>query len=138
MKHSTIINSEYLLLRTKNACETCSATFSRVNGCAVSTTASGREALALFESREFDAVFTDVGMPGMSGWDLAGTIRDYLGPEARMVSSVPEFRSRSSRPWTYTEPAPPPAPRIAPIAAPLPPPAMAPIIAPTAVPTAAL
>lgn len=43
--------------------------------CAVSTTSSGREALALFESREFDAVFTDVGMPGMSGWELAGTIR---------------------------------------------------------------
>jgi signal transduction histidine kinase/CheY-like chemotaxis protein len=43
--------------------------------CSVSTAASGHEALALFESREFDAVFTDVGMPGMSGWELAGTIR---------------------------------------------------------------
>ncbi|MGI8898771.1 MAG: hybrid sensor histidine kinase/response regulator [Pyrinomonadaceae bacterium] len=43
--------------------------------CAVSTAAGGREALALFESREFDAVFTDVGMPGMSGWELASTIR---------------------------------------------------------------
>ena len=43
--------------------------------CAVSTAAGGHEALALFESREFDAVFTDVGMPGMSGWELAGTIR---------------------------------------------------------------
>jgi signal transduction histidine kinase/ActR/RegA family two-component response regulator len=44
-------------------------------GCVVSTAADGHEALALFESREFDAVFTDVGMPGMSGWELAGTIR---------------------------------------------------------------
>jgi len=43
--------------------------------CAVSTAAGGHEALALFESRDFDAVFTDVGMPGMSGWELAGTIR---------------------------------------------------------------
>jgi signal transduction histidine kinase/ActR/RegA family two-component response regulator len=44
-------------------------------GCAVSIASGGREALVLFESREFDAVFTDVGMPGMSGWELAGTIR---------------------------------------------------------------
>jgi len=46
-------------------------------GCLVSTAAGGREALGLFESREFDAVFTDVGMPGMSGWELAGTIRQH-------------------------------------------------------------
>jgi signal transduction histidine kinase/ActR/RegA family two-component response regulator len=44
-------------------------------GCTVSIAAGGREALALFESREFDAVFTDVGMPGMSGWELARAIR---------------------------------------------------------------
>ncbi|CAN5780285.1 hypothetical protein BH18ACI4_BH18ACI4_18240 [soil metagenome] len=44
--------------------------------CLVMTAASGREALALFESREFDAVFTDVGMQGMSGWELAGKIRE--------------------------------------------------------------
>jgi signal transduction histidine kinase/ActR/RegA family two-component response regulator len=43
--------------------------------CAVSTASDGHEALALFGSRQFDAVFTDVGMPGMSGWELAGTIR---------------------------------------------------------------
>ncbi|MFN2512952.1 MAG: response regulator [Pyrinomonadaceae bacterium] len=46
-------------------------------GCAVSTAAGGREALALFDSREFDAVFTDVGMPGMSGWELAVIIRQH-------------------------------------------------------------
>jgi signal transduction histidine kinase/ActR/RegA family two-component response regulator len=44
-------------------------------GCAVTTAAGGREALEFYESREFDAIFTDVGMPGMSGWELAGTIR---------------------------------------------------------------
>ncbi len=43
--------------------------------CAVSTAAGGHEALALFESREFDAVLTDLGMPGMSGWELASAIR---------------------------------------------------------------
>lgn len=45
--------------------------------CAVSIAAGGREALALFESREFDVVFTDVGMPGMSGWELARAIREH-------------------------------------------------------------
>src|SRR5947209_4520807 len=44
-------------------------------GCEVSLAPDGREALRLFASREFDAVFTDVGLPGMSGWELARFIR---------------------------------------------------------------
>jgi CheY-like chemotaxis protein len=35
----------------------------------------GHAALKLFETRKFDAVFTDVGMPGMNGWELARAIR---------------------------------------------------------------
>lgn len=35
-----------------------------------------REALGLFDSNQFDGVFTDVGMPGMSGWELAHAIRE--------------------------------------------------------------
>lgn len=34
-----------------------------------------REALSLFETNQFDGIFTDVGMPGMSGWELAHAIR---------------------------------------------------------------
>jgi signal transduction histidine kinase/ActR/RegA family two-component response regulator len=45
-------------------------------GCEVVLAPDGREALRLFESGEFDAVFTDVGLPGMSGWELARFIRD--------------------------------------------------------------
>jgi signal transduction histidine kinase/ActR/RegA family two-component response regulator len=37
---------------------------------------SGREALKLFDADCFDAVFTDVGLPGMSGWELARAIRE--------------------------------------------------------------
>jgi signal transduction histidine kinase/ActR/RegA family two-component response regulator len=36
----------------------------------------GRKALALYDAENFDAVFTDVGLPGMSGWELARAIRE--------------------------------------------------------------
>jgi signal transduction histidine kinase/ActR/RegA family two-component response regulator len=36
----------------------------------------GRKALSLFDREKFDAVFTDVGLPGMSGWELARAIRE--------------------------------------------------------------
>ena len=39
----------------------------------------GFKALELFDSQTFDAVFTDIGMPGMSGWDLARSIRERNG-----------------------------------------------------------
>jgi CheY-like chemotaxis protein len=43
--------------------------------CEVTLAADGTEALTLFREQEFDGVFTDVGMPGMSGWELAREIR---------------------------------------------------------------
>lgn len=43
--------------------------------CEVFLAESGTEALSLFRQMEFDGVFTDVGMPGMSGWELAREIR---------------------------------------------------------------
>ncbi|HEX9628998.1 MAG TPA: ATP-binding protein, partial [Pyrinomonadaceae bacterium] len=36
----------------------------------------GHEGLTLFHNQEFDAVFTDVGMPGMSGWEVVRAIRE--------------------------------------------------------------
>ena len=36
----------------------------------------GFKALELIDSQAFDAVFTDVGMPGMTGWELARSIRE--------------------------------------------------------------
>ncbi len=43
--------------------------------CEVHVAEGGAEALALFSEMKFDGVFTDVGMPGMSGWELAREIR---------------------------------------------------------------
>ncbi|HEY6232861.1 MAG TPA: response regulator [Pyrinomonadaceae bacterium] len=45
-------------------------------GCRVYLAPGGREALGLFAVHEFDGIFTDVGMPGMSGWELAHAIRE--------------------------------------------------------------
>ncbi|MFN2491793.1 MAG: response regulator [Pyrinomonadaceae bacterium] len=45
-------------------------------GCRVSLAHSAREALALFERENFDAIFTDVGMPEMNGWELSRAIRE--------------------------------------------------------------
>lgn len=44
-------------------------------GCRVYLAPGGREALSIFGAQQLDGVFTDVGMPGMSGWELAQAIR---------------------------------------------------------------
>jgi CheY-like chemotaxis protein len=44
-------------------------------GCEVVVAKGGREALSLFENGDFDAVFTDVGMPDMNGWELSRAVR---------------------------------------------------------------
>ena len=44
-------------------------------GCSVSLAEGGCQALSLLNAFPFDAIFTDLGMPGMSGWDLARAVR---------------------------------------------------------------
>ncbi|MBI4240740.1 MAG: response regulator [Candidatus Rokubacteria bacterium] len=41
----------------------------------VTPAASGREALALFTPGCFDVVLTNIGMPGMTGWEVADRVR---------------------------------------------------------------
>jgi len=43
--------------------------------CEVFVAENGSMALEIFQTIKFDGVFTDVGMPGMSGWELAQAIR---------------------------------------------------------------
>jgi signal transduction histidine kinase/ActR/RegA family two-component response regulator len=48
-------------------------------GYGVRLAGDGREALALLGGADFDAVFTDIGMKEMSGWELAHAIRGRDG-----------------------------------------------------------
>lgn len=43
--------------------------------CEVAQVECGQDALELLEKEKFDAIFTDVGMPGMSGWELVEIVR---------------------------------------------------------------
>jgi signal transduction histidine kinase/ActR/RegA family two-component response regulator len=49
----------------------------KAEGCEVITAENGLVALEVFDkfNGEFDAVFTDIGMPDMNGWELATAIR---------------------------------------------------------------
>lgn len=44
-------------------------------GCRITAVASGAEALDIFQPYQIDLVCTDLGMPGMSGWELLEQIR---------------------------------------------------------------
>lgn len=41
--------------------------------------ANGPDGIAMFEERRYDVVFSDLGLPDMSGWDVARTIRARNG-----------------------------------------------------------
>ena len=49
-----------------------------VGGHEVLVAASGPEALALLDQHSFDLVCTDLGMPGMNGWEVARQVRIVL------------------------------------------------------------
>ncbi|MFC1744644.1 response regulator, partial [Candidatus Riflebacteria bacterium] len=50
------------------------------------TAGSGQEALEFLDKNEYDLVITDIGMPGMSGWQLADKIKDKF--EGKMKVAV--------------------------------------------------
>jgi CheY-like chemotaxis protein/anti-sigma regulatory factor (Ser/Thr protein kinase) len=79
-------------------------------GCEVTSAAEGREALRLFESQEFDAVLTDVGLPGMSGWELARYIRERNGSVPLAIITgwgdtvSPEEQTAAQADWVVAKP----------------------------------
>jgi len=50
------------------------------DGHTVSTASSGKKGIEVFKKGSFDLILTDLGMPGMSGWEVANTIKK-LAPE---------------------------------------------------------
>ncbi|NLI82488.1 MAG: response regulator [Deltaproteobacteria bacterium] len=48
----------------------------RMSGHKVSATADGKEALSLIETEDFDLVFSDMGMPLVSGWEIARRVKE--------------------------------------------------------------
>jgi CheY-like chemotaxis protein/anti-sigma regulatory factor (Ser/Thr protein kinase) len=50
------------------------------DGHTVSTASSGKKGIEVFKKGSFDLILTDLGMPGMSGWEVASTIKK-LAPE---------------------------------------------------------
>jgi CheY-like chemotaxis protein len=54
------------------------------NGYEVITASSGRSALDLFSSRDFDLSILDYSMPGMNGGELAAAMRK-MRPHSRIV-----------------------------------------------------
>ncbi|HVF68639.1 MAG TPA: ATP-binding protein [Pyrinomonadaceae bacterium] len=79
-------------------------------GCEVALAAEGPEALQIFDAREFDAVFTDVGLPGMSGWELARAVRERDEHIALAVITgwgdtvSPEEQSAAKADWVVPKP----------------------------------
>ena len=45
----------------------------------VETASDGNQGIEMFKKNDFDLVFTDLGMPGMSGWQVAETIKTING-----------------------------------------------------------
>jgi CheY-like chemotaxis protein len=48
----------------------------RMSGHKVNATSDAEEALKLIEHEEFDLVFSDMGMPVVSGWEIAKKVKD--------------------------------------------------------------
>jgi CheY-like chemotaxis protein len=53
-------------------------------GYKVTTAADGEQGIEAFKKKAFDLVFTDLGMPGMTGWDVAKAVKD-LNPATVVV-----------------------------------------------------
>jgi CheY-like chemotaxis protein len=56
-------------------------------GYEVTCVAKGKEGIELFKKKKFDLVITDLGIPGMSGWEVADQIKS-INPSTPVVLST--------------------------------------------------
>ena len=47
---------------------------------------NGKDALAYLDKNTCDIVFTDIGMPGMNGWELIAAVREKFGNDMKIVT----------------------------------------------------
>ena len=47
---------------------------------------NGKNALEYLNKNTFDIVFTDIGMPGMNGWELIAAIRNSFGNQIKIIT----------------------------------------------------
>jgi CheY-like chemotaxis protein len=66
-------------------------------GYEVKTAFSAAEALDVARAHRFDAVISDIGMPGMSGYQLAEALRSTPGYESTPLIAVTGFSMYDSR-----------------------------------------
>ena len=74
-QHQETIPAKFLVVDDEESVRKLLCDILESEGYEAVTAESGREGLSLFGAGDFDAVFTDVGMPGMSGWEMARAIR---------------------------------------------------------------
>lgn len=67
--------ADILVIDNESSVRTLLSRLLAIQGHNVATAESGTEGLALFKRQKFNCVFTDLGMPEMSGWDVARELR---------------------------------------------------------------
>ncbi len=71
-------------------------------GYEVTTVYSGTQALAAARSEQFDALISDIGMPGMNGYELAEQVRALPGYERVPMIAVTGFTMYDDRDHALT------------------------------------
>jgi PAS domain S-box-containing protein len=72
-------NSSILVIEDEEEVRNLLADILIENGHQVETASDGNQGIDMFKKKDFDLVFTDLGMPGTSGWEVAETVKSING-----------------------------------------------------------